>query len=232
MREKLNKALVFTMNIFALNTHLQLLLVWSRVLFCSFCLILVYSPQCDTISRVLAAPCKVLRLNKKHRKLPTRQLDCKVAFSRTRTSTHLMLFPSETVLVQSHGGSAFWCPLHTLSREVPGCMPAEECQPAEEPPRISISPLGHLKWSNSRDKSEASSLLSADSSVIGALQILLEVLHVWPGMLSSPEVQLMVFCGGFTGCFYYLMTPANPSHKYTFVLLVQCFTLRALQWII
>lgn len=81
--------------------------------FSAFCfsLILVHSLQCDTFSSVVAELHKLLRLNKTSWKLPTCQADCKVVFSWTRTSTPLMLFPVETVLLQCHGRSGRWCPL-------------------------------------------------------------------------------------------------------------------------
>lgn len=69
-------------------------LISSTLSFSAFCflLILVRSQQCDTFSSVLAVLHKLLCLNKTRWKLPTCQADCKVVFSWTRTSTHLMLF--------------------------------------------------------------------------------------------------------------------------------------------
>lgn len=48
---------------------------------------------------------KLLCLNKTHQKLPTCQAGCKVVFSWTRTSTHLVLFLIGKVFLQSHGRS-------------------------------------------------------------------------------------------------------------------------------
>ncbi len=116
-----------------ISSCLKLLEVWSQVLSAScFSLILVHSLQCDTFSSVLAVLHKLLRLNKTRWKLPTCQADCKVVFSWTRTSTHLLLFPVETVLLQCHGRSGRWCPLHTPTTEAPGSVPTDECQPTVE----------------------------------------------------------------------------------------------------
>ena len=103
-------------------------LISTALLFPVFCytLILEHSLQCDTFTFVWAA------LNETRWKVPTCQTDCKVVFSWTRTSTHLMLFPVETVLLQCHGRSGWCCPRRTLTTEAPGAEPTDECPPTVE----------------------------------------------------------------------------------------------------
>lgn len=178
-------------------------------------------------SSVSAVPHKLLRLNKTHLKLPTCQADCKVVFSWTRTSTHLMLFPVETVLLQCHDRSGWWCPLHTPTTEAPGSVPADECQLTVE-------------WAFKDNLS----LSLRSPSVVKFIQVPPYPLQTEQPMLLSAAADLargvesrrmgcclLLWFSSWFVWVCYLMTPHNPSHKCPYMVSYTMPNFEALQWI-
>lgn len=146
------------------------------------------------------------------------QTDCNGVFSWTRTSTHLLLSPIQTVLPRCRGRSGQLCSLRTLP-EAPGSVPADQCQPT----RIRISFHGHLRWSYSHKRSSLTSAGCRGDAVIYHCRFGPRCRESTPGTSSSPAARLMFVWVG------YLMTPYNPSHKYPYIVCRTMLYFEALQ---
>lgn len=155
----------------------------------------MHSLQCDNVAFTWALAHKLLCLNKTHLILPTCQEDCKVVFSWTRTSTHLMLFPVETVLLQCHDGSGRRCPLRTPTTVAVGFVPAEEVWGNHSRIRISPSTVTFSSYKFCKGKVPLTLCRPGRQRRYLQLQIWPEGWESTPGMLSSLVPELWVCVG-------------------------------------